>query len=236
MKIGNFKSGSAVIYYELYGDAPEVLVMLHGNGGSCKNFKNQIPFFEKYFTVLAIDSRGHGESTFGKAELSLGKMAVDVEAVCKNLGFDKINVLGFSDGANIAMLLAIRNPQLIDRLILVGGNYNYLGFTPVTGAMIMAGYIMSGISGLIDKRSRANKELIALMVKEPRLKRKALRAIKAKTLVVNGNKDMIRCGHAKAMADTIPNAKLKIVNGDHFYLFKEPEAFNKIVYDFMNEE
>lgn len=62
MQSGYFKSGSASIYYELHGEGEEILVLLHGNGGNCKNFKNQIPFFSKKYKILAIDSRGHGES------------------------------------------------------------------------------------------------------------------------------------------------------------------------------
>ena len=54
MQSGYFKSGSASIYYELHGEGEEVLVLLHGNGGNCKNFKNQIPFFSKKYKILAI--------------------------------------------------------------------------------------------------------------------------------------------------------------------------------------
>jgi pimeloyl-ACP methyl ester carboxylesterase len=101
--------------------------------------------------------------------------------------------------------------------------------------MILFGYGISCISGMVDKKARLNKELLALMVKEPNLKKNSLKKIKAKTLVVNGNRDMIRVGHAKSIANTINNAELKIVKGNHFYLFMEPDSFNKIVLDFMSK-
>lgn len=74
------------------------------------------------------------------------------------------------------------------------------------------------------------------MVKEPNLKPSMLNVIKAKTLVVNGNKDMIRICHAKTITKNIPNAELKIVNGDHFYLFKKPNEFNSLVMEFLQNK
>lgn len=236
MKSGYFKSGSASIYYELYGDSKEVIVLLHGNGGNCKNFKNQIPFLSKKYTVLAIDSRGHGESGFGENAISLGAMAMDLENLCDYLGYRKINILGFSDGANIAMMFAIKNPDMVDKLILVGGNLKFSGLTLTTGTMILLGYISSCLLSKIDKRLTSNKEMFALMVKEPNLKPKMLNVIKSKTLVINGNRDMIKTSHAKTIAENIPNAELKIVKGDHFYLFKKPEEFNSLVMNFLQNE
>ncbi len=233
MKSGYFKSGSASIYYELYGEGQEVLVLLHGNGGNCENFKKQIPVFSEKYTVLAIDSRGHGKSGFGESSVSLGAMAMDLENLCDYLGYKKINILGFSDGANIAMIFAVKNPDMVDKLILVGGNTDFSGFTFVTGLMIMLGYISSCMLSKVDKKLTANKELFALMVKEPNIKPTVLNVIKAKTLVINGNKDMIKVSHAKSIAKNIPNSELKIVNGDHFYLFKKPDEFNSLVMKFL---
>lgn len=235
MQSGYFKSGSASIYYELHGEGEEILVLLHGNGGNCKNFKNQIPFFSKKYKILAIDSRGHEESGFGENAISLGAMALDLENLCDYLGYKKINLLGFSDGANIAMMFAIKNPDMVDKLILVGGNIKFSGLTFTTGLMIMLGYLSSCILSKIDKKLTANKEMFALMVKEPNLKPSMLSIIKSKTLVINGNKDMIKISHAKLITKNIPNAELKIVNGDHFYLFKSPDEFNSLVMEFLQK-
>ena len=71
MQSGYFKSGSASIYYELHGEGEEVHCSSFTEiGGNCKNFKNQIPFFSKKYKILAIDSRGHGESGFGENAIS----------------------------------------------------------------------------------------------------------------------------------------------------------------------
>jgi pimeloyl-ACP methyl ester carboxylesterase len=234
MKTGYVNSGSANIYYELYGEENEVvLVLLHGNGENMRFFKHQIPFFEKYYKVLCIDSRGHGESGFGKDTLSLNTMAMDLLNISREMGFKSINVLGFSDGANIAMIAASRQEGLIKNLVLVGGNMNVWGFKPGTFATVMLAYACTSLAGLIDKTKKVNGEILALMVREPNITKEDLSCIDARTLVLAGTNDMIREGQTKKIASSIPNSKLKIMEGDHFFLFRNYDEFNKEVLDFL---
>lgn len=234
MTSGMVKSGSAKIYYELYGEVGEVLVLLHGNSESIIYFQPQIEYFKDKYQVLAIDSRGHGESSFGSGTLSLGAMANDVVNVAESLGLNKINLLGFSDGANIAMLVAMKNPGLIDKLILVGGNLHPIGMTPGSLLLVWFGYISSKLAGVVDKRNKLYHEFFSLMIKEPRLKARDLSTIKAKTLVMAGGRDMIRRSHTKLIAKSIKNAELKIIEeGDHFISNRMPDEFNEIVDEFL---
>jgi pimeloyl-ACP methyl ester carboxylesterase len=234
MKTGYVNSGSANIYYELYGEEnEEVLVLLHGNGENMRFFKHQIPFFEKYYKVLCIDSRGHGESGFGKDTLSLNTMAMDLLNISREMGFKSINVLGFSDGANIAMIAASRQEGLIKNLVLVGGNMNVWGFKPGTFVTVMLAYACTSLAGLIDKTKKVNGEILALMVREPNITKEDLSCIDARTLVLAGTNDMIREGQTKKIASSIPNSKLKIMEGDHFFLFRNYDEFNKEVLDFL---
>ena len=236
MKSGYIKSGSANIYYELHGESGPVLMLLHGNGESIKYFEPQIEFFKKEYRVLAIDSRGHGESEFGSGELNLGAMAVDVVNVIEGLEFEKVNLLGFSDGANIAMMVAMKNTDLLDKLILVGGNLHPKGMTIGSLAMVLLGYGVYCIANVMDRSNRYQKELFGLMVKEPRLNAEDLSKIRAKTLVMAGSKDMIRTSHTKLIANSIKNSKLEIMNGgDHFISRRFPKEFNNIVKAFLEE-
>lgn len=231
---GYVKSGSASIYYEVFGEENrEVVVLLHGNGESGRHFKKLIPLISDRYRVVSIDSRGHGNSDFGGSQLSLGTMAVDLVNVLEELGLNKVNVVGFSDGANIAMLTAIKNSDIINKIVLVGGNYNFWGLKPLTGVMIAVGYYCSYLGSYVDPRNRLNKEYFSLMFKEPNLKRDSLKYIKAPALVINGDRDMIKLSHAKAIANTIPNAELKIVKGDHFWIYRNPEEAGKIIKDFI---
>jgi pimeloyl-ACP methyl ester carboxylesterase len=236
MTSGYITSGSANIYYEIYGEEnTEVLVLLHGNGENMKFFKHQIPFFEKHYKVLCIDSRGHGESGFGKDILSLNLMATDLINISEKMGFEQINVLGFSDGANIAMLAATRQANLIKKLVLVGGNMNVWGLKPGTLAAILFAYGCTSLAGLIDKTKRVNGEILALMVREPNLTKADLSCIDSDTLVIAGTNDMIREAHTKKIAASIPKSNLKIMEGDHFLLFKDPERVNKEILNFLQK-
>lgn len=76
-------------------------------------------------------------------------------------------------------------------------------------------------------------EILGLMVNEPNIQPEELRAIQAPTLVIVGTKDMIKQEHTEIIAQSIPNAKLSVISGDHFIANKNPEAFNKVVEDFL---
>ena len=76
---GYIKSGSANIYYEMFGENnKEVVMLLHGNGESGRSFKKLIPLLADTYKVITVDSRGHGKSDFGGNQLSIGTMAVDL--------------------------------------------------------------------------------------------------------------------------------------------------------------
>ena len=231
---GYLRSGSANIYYEIFGEEnSEAVILLHGNGESGRSFKNLIPLISDKYKVIAIDSRGHGKSEFGSGQLSLETMAVDVVNIIEALGLDKVNIVGFSDGANIAMLVSIKNSELVNKVVLIGGNYNFWGLKPSSALMIAIGYYCSKWGGIVDSRNRFNKEYFSLMFKEPNLKRDALKYIKAPALVINGDRDMIKLSHAKAIADTIPKGQLKIVKGDHFWVYRNPQEAAKVIKEFL---
>ena len=123
--------------------------------------------------------------------------------------------------------------MILLKAIFVGGNYNFWGLKPFTGLLIAIGYFFSVAGAFFDSRNKFNKEYFSLMLKEPALKKNTLKYIKAPILVVNGNKDMIKISHAKTMADTIPNGKLKIVNGDHFWIYRNPQEASSIIKEFI---
>lgn len=233
---GYIRSGTANIYYEISGnEEAEPLVLLHGNGESGKSFKKLVPLLNKKYKVITIDSRGHGKSEFGSGQLSLGTMAVDVVNVIEALKLGKVNIVGFSDGANIAMLTAIKNSEILNKAVFISGNYNFWGLNISSEIMIAAGYYCSKIGGIVDSRNRFNKEYFSLMYKEPNIKREALKYIKVPVLVINGDRDMVRTSHAKAMAQTIPKAELKIVKGDHFWVYRKPEEAAKVIVGFLSK-
>lgn len=235
--MGIIRSGSANIYYELAGDEKnKLLVVLHGNAQSMESMRGHIDILQNYYRVLSVDSRGHGKSEFGKAELSLGTMVTDLEALFVELDIKKACIMGFGDGANIALMFAVRFPDMVDRLILFGANYNFSGYNIITRLFLSVGYMCSVAGSLFDARNKLNKEYFALIVKEPRLKRSSLRAVKAKTLVVVATNDIVKASHSQAIASTISDCELVRIKGDRFWLFKNKEYACDIVREFLESK
>ncbi|MGN1318992.1 MAG: alpha/beta fold hydrolase [Lachnospirales bacterium] len=234
MSAGVIKSGSANIYYEITDNIDkEILVLLHGNGQSMESFRDIINILKADFRILSIDSRGHGKSEFGRAELSLGAMANDLETIFIELGIKKASILGFGDGANVAMIFAMKCSDMVNRLILFSANYNFSGYNITSKIFLGIGYLCSVMGAKFDMAQRLNKEYYALIVKEPRLKKESLKAILCKTLVVCPKNDIIKKSHTKTIANTIPNCSIINVDGDRFWLFRKSEKACKLICEFL---
>jgi pimeloyl-ACP methyl ester carboxylesterase len=99
------------LYYEVYGEG-EPLLMIHGNGGSFSCFENQVAEFSKQFKVLLVDCRGRGNSTYQKGiELTFDLQVEDFTLFLDKLNIKKTNILGWSDGGIIGLILAIKHPE-----------------------------------------------------------------------------------------------------------------------------
>lgn len=142
-------------------------------------------------------------------------------------------LLGFSDGANIAMKFAIKYPERIKALILNGGNLNTKGVKRTTQVFIELGYKITKMFSKKSEDARRNMELLGLMVNEPNIKIEEIHSIKLPTLVIAGENDIIKESHTREIADNIPNAKLSIIKGNHFIANKESKAFNQEVEKFL---
>jgi len=91
----------------------EPLVLLHGNGEDGSYFAAQVERFQRDYRVIAVDTRGHGGSPRGTAPFTLEQFASDLAAFMDERGIESAHILGFSDGANIALLFALRWPDRV---------------------------------------------------------------------------------------------------------------------------
>ncbi len=222
------------LYYEESGTG-EPLVLLHGNGENGEYFAAQRSFFEKKYRVIAVDTRGHGKSPRGTAPFTLTQFAEDLRELLDLLGLKKISLLGFSDGANIAMLFALRYQEYLNKLILDGGNLSPSGVKLTIQLPIVMGYGLVSLIGLVDKKARAKKELLRLMVKEPHIRPEDLGKLRVPTLVMAGTKDMIKESHTKKIHGSIPGSTLCIIEGSHFIAAERPEEFNRALEAFLDQ-
>ena len=129
------------------------------------------------------------------------------------------------------MTFALRHPERVDRLILNGANLNPAGVKASVQIPIVVGYHIASL--FRNEKARQHAALLGLMVKEPNFSPADLAKLTVPTLVIAGTKDMIREKHTRLIADSIPNARLILLPGDHFVANKNPEAFNRAVLDFL---
>lgn len=221
------------LHYEARG-AGEPLILLHGNGEDGSYFVHQMAFFSQNYRVIAVDTRGHGQSPRGTAPFTIGQFAEDLLHLMDRLGLETANLLGFSDGGNIALTFALEHPERVDKLILNGANLFPGGVKRTVQLPIVLGYQIASLFARRQEKAKRNAELLGLMVKEPNLSPAGLSGLEVPTLVIAGTRDMIRARHTRLIAESLPNARLVFLPGDHFIANKQPDAFNRAVQEFLD--
>lgn len=229
----NTASMGADIYWEEHGAGPPI-ILLHGNGQDSGMFSGQIPALSKDRRVIVIDSRGHGRSSAGSRKLRLSDMAGDLAAVMDAAGLDKADILGFSDGGNIAMIFAVKYPERVRSLILSGANSVPSGLKFKYYAWLWLIHPFITLGTVFSQKCCREKERLDLMLYEPDLKVWDLEGIKCPTLITAGANDLIRPSHTDYLAATIPKSVKHIFPGDHFSPQKLSAEYNDIVIEFLN--
>ena len=215
--------------------AGDALILLHGNGESLDYFSGQLDFFARFYRVIALDTRGHGASPRGSSPFTIRQFAEDLRAFMDERGIDSAHILGFSDGGNIALSFALKYPQRVRKLILNGANLDPLGVKLHVQIPIVLGYHLARLFAGKRPEARRRMELLGLMVNEPHFAPQDLRKLELPALVIAGDRDMIRDRHTRLIADSLPNARLAILKGNHFIANQIPEEFNRVVAEFLAE-
>jgi pimeloyl-ACP methyl ester carboxylesterase len=222
------------LHYIEKGSGPP-LILLHGNGESADYFKHQLTAFSAHCRVLAPDTRGHGRSPRGTAPFKLRQFAEDLKDFMDSLGIVKADILGFSDGGNIALLFALKYPDRIGRLILNGANLFPTGMAPRYLLPVAISWCAYSVLAPFSQQARHKKALQALMLFEPHIRPRALGALHMPVLVVAGSRDMIRHRHTELIHRSLPDARCVILSGSHFVAAEKSGEFNAAVLEFLNE-
>lgn len=187
------------MYYERTGSG-RPLVLLHGNGEDHKIFDSFLPLVKDEFTVYALDSRSHGQSS--RAKLDYREMARDVEGFIEASGLVKPVVAGFSDGGIVALMLAAAGRADILAIAAFGANSKPEGIKRRWRFLFKLGYFFT------------HSEYLKLMIEEPHISSEELKAIKVPALITVGERDMIYPEHVKSIADGISGAEFVEVPGE----------------------
>ncbi len=215
--------------------AGEVLILLHGNGENLDYFEHQIEFFSQYYKVIAIDTRGHGRSPKGTKPFTIVQFAEDLYDFMVYHKIAKANILGFSDGGNIALTFALKHPDMVGKLILNGANLNPGGVKLSVQLPVEIEYRIAHLKAAKNEKMCRKADFYGLMVKEPDFKPSDLAQLYIPTLVIAGTDDMIKTSHTQLIYKSLPDAQLCFIKGDHFIANKEYGKFNSAVYKFLKE-
>jgi pimeloyl-ACP methyl ester carboxylesterase len=239
--------GDISMYFEAHG-AGEALILLHGGFGSADIWANQIPVFSEYYYVIAPDSRAQGRTTDSDALISYHLMAEDMIRLMDYLGISSAYIVGWSDGGDIGIDLAIHHPERVKKLVAFGANISPDGYQDsflnyVRNATIEDIKLMVGNKYLEMMPDSARLAIIlekirTLYLTEPNFTLKELAAITAPTLILDGqNETVIRLDQPLKIAESIPGAQLVILpNAGHNAVTENPSAWNNAVLDFLKDK
>ena len=241
---GRVAHDTAQIWFAAYGEGPPV-ILLHGGDASSDAWGFQVPaLVADGHRVIVIDSRGHGHSTLGEGELGYERMESDVIAVMDALSLPHAAVVGWSDGAIIGLVMAMKHPDRVTRVFAFGANTDLNGFNPLGAlspilpkveALLAKDY--AAISPTPDGYRALARAVLAMQLSQPNYRPEDLAAIRGPEIAVadGDHEEFILRAHTDYIARTIPGAKLVILPGvSHFAPLQSPDAFNAAVISFLD--
>lgn len=225
-----FKSGYSRVnglklYYEIYGEG-KPLVLIHGGGSTIEtNYSKIIPLLARNRQVIAVELQAHGRTADRDTPLSFAQDADDVAALLTNLQITNADILGFSNGGQTAIEMALRHPELIHRLILASTFYSRDAVFPQFWDIFKNADLKDMPQPLKDGFLNVNNDSAALLKMFNRdVERmqhfkgwsdEQIQSIKIPTLIMNGTKDVATVEHAVRMHRLITNSELAILPGGH---------------------
>ena len=187
------------MYYEVYGSG-RPLIMVHGNSEDHNIFYDSRVLLSKHFKVYVVDSRGHGHST-RVDEFHYADMAEDMIEFMEKLDLKDVVFYGFSDGGIIGLLAAMKTDR-ISMLITSGAN-----ITP-DGVGLPLKLLVKGLYAFTKDPK------MKMILDEPHITADELAQIKVPTVVVAGEKDLVKRSETEEIAKAIPGARFRIVEGE----------------------
>ncbi len=244
VEAGNIEYQGAKIHYVSYGQG-EPILLLHGGLSNKLSWFSQIPWLvSSGRRVILIDTRGHGYSTKGHSKLSYQIFAEDTLQVLDKLGIQRADVVGWSDGGIIALLLGLEAPQRIGKIIAISANFHPSGVLPETDSTpsVAEHFLLKPItdwvrgiwSGAGEQHPSLEAEIKTLWRTEPQLGQTDLQAITAPTMVVVGENDIIDLKHSNDLARLLANGRIEVIIGaGHAAPVTHAQQINQLIASFL---
>jgi pimeloyl-ACP methyl ester carboxylesterase len=234
-------------YYEVHGQG-EPLLMMHGGFGSADSVSRLTAALATRFRVIVPERRGHGHTADVAGPITYDLMTEDTIAFMSALGIQKAHLVGYSDGGILCLLIAMRRPDLVGKIVPIAANFHHDGLSAQGQAFIKAAtpeimrmVIAEEVEGY-DKYSPDGPEhfpvvfekLKHMFLTQPALTVEQLSAIRAPALVVAADRDLMTIDHTMELFKAIPGAQLMIVPAaTHALIFEKPDAINEAMLAFL---
>lgn len=213
------------MYYEIYGSG-EPLVLIHGGGSTINStFGRVIPEFSTRFKVIAVELQAHGRTSDRDADLNFEQDADDVAQLLRNMKIGKASFFGFSNGATTTLQMAIRHPQLVNRMILGSplfsrdgvpdGFWEFMKNADLSDMPPELKKSYTDVSENPDGLRNMHDKDAKRMVHFQDISTEKLSAIRIPTLIINADRDVILPEHVIALQHLIKDARLAVFPGVH---------------------
>jgi pimeloyl-ACP methyl ester carboxylesterase len=235
--------GAVKTWYDECGEG-EPLVLMHGGLVDARFFEpNLAPLAEK-FHVYTPERRGHGHTPDVEGPITYQLMTDDTITFLETVVGKPADLVGHSDGAFIAMSVAMQRPELVNRLVIISGGFNKSGeaMPEMEWNVEQITQFLGPAYGEVSPDGEEHFPVVAtkvgeLAATEPNLDASELGKVTQRALVVFSDDDLMTLSHAVEMYDALPNAELAVVPGtSHFLMQEKADLVNKIVLDFLTKE
>lgn len=230
------------IFYATYGKGSDVVLLLHGGLGNSHYWGHQVLALAEHFTVIVMDTRGHGRSPMTSNKFGFDVFAHDVEGLLAAIKQPFVSIVGWSDGAITGLQLALTKPNLVKKLYAFGANSTLSGLIPKgSRTPVFASYVArtkgeyTRLSPHPEKWPQLVSGLGVMWRTQPNFTAQQLKTIKCPTAVADGEHDeIIKLDHTKEIARQIPGSQLVIQpDASHFAMLQNPAQFNETLLKFL---
>jgi pimeloyl-ACP methyl ester carboxylesterase len=235
--------GAVKTWYDERGSG-DPLVLMHGGLVDSRFFEPNLGALAERFRVYTPERRGHGHTPDVSGPITYQLMADDTIAFLETVVGEPADLVGHSDGAFTAMVVAMQRPELVKRVVLISGGFNKKGEAApdMEWDVDELARFLAPAYGEVSPDGEEHFKVVATKIGEmaavePNLEASDLAKVTVRTLVMFSDDDLMTMAHAVEMYEALPNAELAVVPGtSHFLTQEKPDLVNELVLDFLTND